>query len=113
MTDRPVDASVLISEVEGHLLLQAAVSEGRAAAERLTGRLVWLTDTQREELEECFTQEYLALARRSWQHTARRGTELRAEYEYRYRALRRRLCTGWLLGAALCVAAALLTGVSV
>ncbi|MEV6025786.1 hypothetical protein [Streptomyces sp. NPDC052036] len=112
MTDRPVDARALVNEIEGHLLLQAAVVEGRAAAERFTGSLVWLTATEREELQERFTHEYLALARRSWQHTARRGTQLRAEYEDRYRALRRRWCAGCLLGAALTVAAALLAVVA-
>lgn len=112
MRDRSLDARVLVNEVEGHLLLQAAVMEGRAAAERFTGSLVWLTATEREELQERFTHEYLALARRSWQQTARRGTELRAEYENRYRALRRRLCAGCLLGAALAVAAAVLAVVA-
>ncbi|GAA5706541.1 hypothetical protein SM007_24520 [Streptomyces avermitilis] len=108
MTDRPVDARVLINQVEGHLLFQAALAEGRAEAARFARPLAWLTDRQREEVEARFTEQYLALARDSWERTAQRGAELRTEYEETYRALRRRVCAGILLGAACAAAAALL-----
>lgn len=101
MDDRPPAPRALINEVEGHLLIEATKAEGRAEAARLSRSLAWLTDTQRKELEERFTDTYLALTRRSWERTARRGRELRAEYEATYHALRRRLCAGFLLGTAL------------
>jgi hypothetical protein len=109
MDDRPPSPRALINEVEGHLLIEAAKVEGRAEAARFTHSLAWLTDTQREEAEERFADTYLSLSRRSWERTAARGRELRAEYEARYRALRRRLCAVFLLGAAF----ALVTVVSV
>ncbi|MFK0024586.1 hypothetical protein [Streptomyces sp. NPDC090798] len=109
MDDRPPSPRALINELEGHLLIEAAKAEGRTEAARFTHSLAWLTDTQREEVEERFAAAYLTLTRRSWRRTARRGRELRAEYEARYRALRRRLCAVFLLGAAF----ALVTVVSV
>ncbi|MFD8422155.1 hypothetical protein [Streptomyces sp. NPDC059466] len=99
MDDRPVDPRALISELEGHLLIEAARAEGRAEAARFARSLAWLTDTQREEVERSYVDDYLGLTRRSWERTALRGRELRAEYEAAYRALRRRLCTAFLLGA--------------
>ncbi|MGW1755167.1 hypothetical protein [Streptomyces mirabilis] len=109
MDDRPPAPRSLIDELEGHLLIEATKAEGRAEAARFTHSLACLTDTQREDVEERFTDTYLALTRRSWERTARRGRELRAEYEARYRALRRRLCAMFLLNAAF----ALVTVVSV
>ncbi|WP_432187485.1 hypothetical protein [Streptomyces sp. Tue6028] len=111
--DPPLDASPLIRELEGHLLVEAARAEGRAEAERFARSLPWLSDTQRREVQERYATEHLVLARRSWQHVARRGGELRAEYEDRYRRLRRRWCAGVLTCAALAVvspAVLLLTG---
>ncbi|MER5410445.1 hypothetical protein [Streptomyces sp. NPDC002769] len=110
MDDRPLDPRALISEVEGHLLIEASRAEGRAEAVRFARSLAWLTDTQREEVEESYVDDYLELTRRSWERTARRGRELRAEYEATYRALRLRLCTAFLLGA---VVVALVTVTSV
>jgi len=101
MDDRPLDTRALINELEGHLLIEAARAEGRTEAARFARSFAWLTDTQREEVEERYAENHLALTRRSWELTARRGRELRAEYEATYRALRRRLCTGFLLGAVL------------
>jgi hypothetical protein len=103
MDDRPLEAGALISELEGHLLIEAARAEGRAEAVRFTRSLAWLTDTQREEVEARYQETHLALTRRSWERTAQRGRELRVEYEQRYRSLRRRLCAGVLLGTALAV----------
>jgi hypothetical protein len=42
--------------------------------------------------------------RLSWERTARRGRKLRAEYEARYRVLRRRLCALFPLGAVFALA---------
>ncbi|MFJ3230903.1 hypothetical protein [Streptomyces sp. NPDC086787] len=108
MDERPQDVRALVSEIEGHLLLAAAREEGRTAAARLTGRLYWLTDTQREDLEGQFVSEYLALARTSWRRTAERGEELRREYETAYRVLRQRLLAGFLFCCALLVGTGLL-----
>ncbi|GGN63381.1 hypothetical protein GCM10011579_031660 [Streptomyces albiflavescens] len=109
MDDRPLNADALISELEGHLLVEAARAEGRAEAVRFTRSLAWLTDTQREEVEAGYQEHYLALTRRSWERTAQRGRELRAEYEERYRSLRRRLCAACLFGAALVLTTVVVT----
>ncbi|GGX96968.1 hypothetical protein [Streptomyces fructofermentans] len=110
--DGPQDgAAALINELEGHLLIAAALGEGRAEAGRFAGRFDWLTDSRRAEVEERFAEEYMALARRSWRQTAHRAARLRGEYEEAYRVLRRRLLAVWLSAAAalLCAAALLLS----
>ncbi|WP_224058094.1 hypothetical protein [Streptomyces kanamyceticus] len=89
--DHLVDARVLVNEVEGHLLVEAARADGRTAAERFTGRLPWLTDAQRAEVERCYAEEHLELTRHGWRHIARRTGQVRAEYEETYQLLRRRL----------------------
>ncbi|MFJ3656186.1 hypothetical protein ACIPPR_23125 [Streptomyces nigra] len=90
-----------LNDIEGHLLLAATRAEGRTAAERFCEPLHWLTLTQREEVERRFEEEYLTLARASWQRTADRAGELREEYRRAYRALRRRLVMAWLAACAL------------
>jgi hypothetical protein len=112
MDDRPLQTRALIHELEGHLLIEATRAEGRAEAVRFTRSLTWLTDSQRQEAEARYQENHLALTRRSWERTAQRGTELRAEYEERYRVLRRRLCAGVLLGTALALATALVMAAS-
>ncbi|MFH0519498.1 hypothetical protein ACHBTE_20285 [Streptomyces sp. M41] len=99
-----MDTRTLINDIEGHLLLAAARDEGRAAADRVTAPLDWLTSGQREELQRRFEAEYLALARASWQRTAVRAGTLRQEYEETYRALRRRVLAGCLLAWAVLAA---------
>ncbi|MFI1422360.1 hypothetical protein ACH4VX_31225 [Streptomyces sp. NPDC020731] len=98
-----VDMEALLNEIEGHLLVDAARAEARTAAAELTAGLGWLTEHQREEITRRFTERYLALSRTSWRRTARRGEELRAQYETRYRQLRQRLLGCALLGCALAV----------
>ncbi|MEV7196209.1 hypothetical protein AB0N81_31060 [Streptomyces sp. NPDC093510] len=100
MDDRPVRVRAFINEIEGHLLVEAARADGRTAARHFTRRLPWLTDTQRAEVERLYTEEHLSLTRHGWQHIARRGRQLRAEYEETYRVLRRRLLLRSLLGFA-------------
>ncbi|MEU1042111.1 hypothetical protein [Streptomyces sp. NPDC005907] len=100
MDDRPLDARALISELEGHLLIEAARAEGRTEAARFTRPLWWLTDTQRAEVETRYAEHHLARTRRSWEDTARRAAQLRAEYAAVYRSLRRRLFTGAVLVTA-------------
>lgn len=95
----PPTARGLVDEIEGHLLVAATRAQGRTAAARFTAPFDWLDDERRREVEERFETEYLALARDSWQRTAERAGRLRGEYEERYRALRRRLLAGFLLGA--------------
>ncbi|MDT0406710.1 MULTISPECIES: hypothetical protein [Streptomyces] len=96
-----VDLDALLNEIEGHLLVDAARAEARTAAAELTAGLGLLTESEREEVVRRFTERYLALSRTSWQRTARRGEELRAQYETRYRLLRQRLLGCALLGCAL------------
>ncbi|AIV32510.1 hypothetical protein LMJ38_16390 [Streptomyces sp. R1] len=95
----PPAARALVDEIEGHLLVAATRAEGRTAAARFTAPFDWLGDDRRQEVAERYEAEYLALARDSWQRTAERAGRLRGEYEERYRALRRRLLAGFLLGA--------------
>ncbi|MCI3274080.1 hypothetical protein [Streptomyces cylindrosporus] len=104
MDEHPVDTEAFLNDIEGHLLLASARDESRAAAHRFTAPLDWLTEGQRAEVERRFQAEYLALARASWEHTATRGRELRAEYEATYRRLRERTLALGLLGLAICVA---------
>ncbi|MFD9910352.1 hypothetical protein [Streptomyces sp. NPDC059063] len=114
MDDRPaVDTALLIHEIEGHLLVESARTESRAAAARFARRLPWLTDAEREEVERAYADDHLALTRHTWRHTARRCGELRAEYEGRYRRLRQRVLAGGLLGVVGAVVAvvAVLAGV--
>ncbi|GGV18733.1 hypothetical protein GCM10010245_31720 [Streptomyces spectabilis] len=110
MDDRPVapaEAALLIHEIEGHLLVESARTESRAAAARFTARLDWLSRAEREEVERAYAEDHLALTHRTWRHTAHRCRELRTEYETRYRALRNRLLAGCLLGLAFLTALAL------
>ncbi|MEW2615342.1 hypothetical protein AB0937_35185 [Streptomyces sp. NPDC047880] len=109
----PVDLRAFHNEVEGHLLAAAAREEAHTAAARFAAGLDWLTEGQQAEVERLFAAEHLALARASWQHTARRDEELRSEYEAVYRRLRARLLAGLLLAVALVVAADLVVLVSV
>ncbi|MER7309586.1 hypothetical protein [Streptomyces griseoluteus] len=51
------DERDLIRQIESHLLLAAAREEGRTAALRLNSRLGWLTDSQRDAVEEHFETE--------------------------------------------------------
>ncbi|TLS40693.1 hypothetical protein FE633_40005 [Streptomyces montanus] len=108
MDERPLDANALINEIEGHLLVEATRGEGRAQAGRFARQFEWLSESQREEIEERYAKEYFALTRLSWRRTARRGEELRAEYQERYRKLRRRLVGRFLFGVALFTAAVVL-----
>ncbi|MZD56169.1 hypothetical protein [Streptomyces sp. SID5606] len=95
---RAADARRLIGGIEGHLLVAATREEGRRAAARFATALDGLAPHQRLEVEERYASEYLALTRDSWRRTAERAGRLREEYEERYRALRRRLLAGCLLG---------------
>ncbi|MGC5036590.1 hypothetical protein ACPXCS_03355 [Streptomyces sp. DT190] len=100
----PVDLRAFHNEVEGHLLAAAAREEARCAAARFAAGLDWLPAAQRAEVERRFAAEHLALARASWERTARRARELRDEYEAVYRGLRARWLAGLLLGLALVAA---------
>ncbi|NEA66284.1 hypothetical protein G3I56_27635 [Streptomyces sp. SID12488] len=100
--------TTLVNEIQGHLLIAATRQEGHEAAVRFTARLDWLTSRQRAELESRFAAEHLALARASWQHTAARSAELRAEYEAKYRRLKARLAAVCLTLAATTVPLTLL-----
>ncbi|MFC7846536.1 hypothetical protein [Streptomyces sp. NPDC057382] len=102
--ETPVDLRAFHNDVEGHLLAAAAHREARAAAARCAAALDRLTAAQRAQVEHVFAEEHLALTRASWQHTARRSAELRAEYEAAYRTLRARLLAGLLPAGALVVA---------
>ncbi|WP_410098580.1 hypothetical protein [Streptomyces sp. STR69] len=107
MDEHSLDRGTFLNEIEGHLLVAATCTEGRAAAARFTARLDRLTDGQREEVTRQFEAEYLALTRLSWQRTAERSRQLRDEYEGRYRRLRQRALACCLLACALFAATGL------
>jgi hypothetical protein len=109
MDEHPLDPGTFLNEIEGHLLIAAARTEGRTAAVRFAARLDWLTEGQRAEVERQFEAEYLALTRLSWQRTAERGRRLRDEYGERYRRLRQRTLACCLLACALLAATGLVT----
>ncbi|ARX85089.1 hypothetical protein SMD44_04547 [Streptomyces alboflavus] len=111
MDERPVrahvrpaaDADTLIGEIEGHLLAEAARAESRAAAQRFAQRLDWLSPAERAEVERLYAEDHLSVTRQAWRHIAGRCLDLRAEYEERYRVLRRRVLAGGLLVAGVLV----------
>ncbi|NEB76293.1 hypothetical protein G3I40_13830 [Streptomyces sp. SID14478] len=72
-------------------MVEAARSEGRAAARRFTDRLPWLTESQADEVRRAYATEYVALREASWRRTLERARVLRGEYECRYRGLRVRV----------------------
>lgn len=109
MDEHPLDTGTFLNDIEGHLLIAAAHTEGRTAAARFTARLDWLTDGQRQEVHRHFEAEYLVLTRLSWQRTAERGRQLREEYEETYRRMRQRTFACCLLACALLAATGLVT----
>ncbi|MEU1006864.1 cytochrome C oxidase subunit I [Streptomyces sp. NPDC088810] len=84
------------NEVEGYLLWQARVAEAERRAREFTGPLEWLTTAQREQIEQRYVADSLQRARGDLERVAARCVSLRAEYEQRYRELRRR-CVGIVL----------------
>ncbi|MFD8232535.1 hypothetical protein ACFV20_11690 [Streptomyces sp. NPDC059696] len=112
MEGLPVDLRAFHNDVEGHLLAAAAHEEAHRAAARFASGLDRLSAEQRGEVERRFAAEHLALTRASWQRTARRGRELREEYEALYRRLRARLIAMALLAVTLVVSAGLVVVIS-
>ncbi|MFD3583451.1 cytochrome C oxidase subunit I [Streptomyces sp. NPDC058683] len=95
----------LANEVEGYLLWRARVTEAEQRAREFTGRLDWLTTSQRDEVERHYVEDSLKRARQDLERIAARCVSLRGEYERRYRGLRAR-CTGWAV--AVCAGVAFL-----
>lgn len=96
----------LANQVEGYLLWQARIAEAEQRAREFTGPLEWLTTAQREEVERRYTADSLARARADLERIAARCVSLRAEYEHRYRDLKRRCLAVTLAVCALCAALA-------
>ncbi|MEU0337240.1 cytochrome C oxidase subunit I [Streptomyces sp. NPDC006193] len=94
--------SDLGNEVEGYLLWQARIAEAQERAREFTARLEWLTTAQREEIERRYVADGLRRARADLERVAARCVSLRAEYEQRYRELRRR-CVGVTLAVCACL----------
>lgn len=89
-------ASELGNTVEGYLLWQAQISEAEQRAREFVRPMEWLTTSQRREIECHYAADRLRRARRDLERIAARSLALRAEYEHRYRQLRRR-CLGLTL----------------
>jgi hypothetical protein len=98
----------LANEVEGYLLWQARIAEAEQRAREFTGPLEWLTTAQREEIEHRYVTDALARSRADLERIAARCTSLRAEYEHRYRELKRRCLAVTLAVCASCTAVATL-----
>ncbi|MFF4014951.1 cytochrome C oxidase subunit I [Streptomyces sp. NPDC001843] len=88
--------SDLGNEVEGYLLWQARIAEAEQRAQEFVGPMEWLTTSQRAEIEQRYVADSLQRARKDLERIAARCLSLRAEYENRYRTLRRR-CVGLTL----------------
>ncbi|OIK27778.1 hypothetical protein [Streptomyces malaysiense] len=95
----------LANAVEGYLLWQSRVAEAEGRAREFARPMDWLTTAQRTEIERHYVEDALRRARKDLERVATRCTSLRAEYENRYRELRRR-CVGWTLGVCAGLAAA-------
>ncbi|MBW8792599.1 MAG: cytochrome C oxidase subunit I [Streptomyces sp.] len=93
----------LANQVEGYLLWQARIAEAEQLAREFTGRMDWLTTSQRDEVEHHYVDDSLRRARQDLERIAARCVSLRGEYERRYRVLRAR-CVGWAV--AVCGGAA-------
>ncbi|MFJ2730211.1 cytochrome C oxidase subunit I [Streptomyces collinus] len=93
----PNAGEVLSNQVEGYLLWQARITESEQRAREFTAPLDWLTTSQRVAIEQAYTADSLRRARTDLEHIAGRCIQIRAEYEHRYRQLRRR-CLAWTLG---------------
>ncbi|MFF1835446.1 hypothetical protein ACFVXE_14745 [Streptomyces sp. NPDC058231] len=79
-----------LAQMEGYLLWNAEVEEARRRAARFTVELPWLTTAQREDVERVYTTDRVAASRAMLARIAARATELRGEYDARYRRLRAR-----------------------
>ncbi|MFB7502802.1 cytochrome C oxidase subunit I [Streptomyces broussonetiae] len=100
--------NTLADEAAGYLLWQARVAEAERRAREFTGPLDWLTSAQREEIERRHISDGLARARADLERIAARCASLRAEYEHRYRELKRRCLAVTLVVCAGCTAVATL-----
>ncbi|MEU4037749.1 cytochrome C oxidase subunit I [Streptomyces collinus] len=92
----PSAGEELSNQVEGYLLWQARITESEQRAREFTAPLDWLTTSQRVAIEQAYAADSLQRARADLEHIAARCTQLRAEYEHRYRQLRRH-CFAWTL----------------
>ncbi|MFD8425502.1 cytochrome C oxidase subunit I [Streptomyces sp. NPDC059466] len=95
---RPGPDGELGNEVDGYLLWHARVTEAEQRAREFVEAMDWLTTSQQAEIERCHVADGLKHARKDIERIAARCLELRAEYEHRYRMLRRR-CVGLALTA--------------
>ncbi|WP_406004923.1 cytochrome C oxidase subunit I [Streptomyces sp. NBC_00637] len=89
-------AGELGNAVEGYLLWQARIAEAEQRAQDFVEPMQWLTTSQRMEIECQYVSDTLRRSRQDLERLAARSMSLRAEYEHRYRQLRRR-CLGLTL----------------
>ncbi|MEU1816293.1 hypothetical protein ABZ543_14010 [Streptomyces roseifaciens] len=96
-----------INEIEGYLLWEEEKRRAGERAREFTAGIPWLTDSQRADLEHRYTVDQLAASRAHLRRIAARSTELRAEYEAVYQALKRRAAAWFVVCGAVCAAAVL------
>ncbi|MFJ7254875.1 hypothetical protein ACIQWV_20385 [Streptomyces sp. NPDC098085] len=88
--DPDKDTARGLAQLEGYLLWNAEVEEARRQADRFTDALPWLTTAQREDVRRVYTADRVAASRAMFRRIRARATELRGEYDARYRRLRAR-----------------------
>ncbi|MDI2124622.1 hypothetical protein [Yinghuangia seranimata] len=103
------DVQAGLARLDGYLYWQHQLAEGRAYAEAAADHLPWMTTAQREDLVRVLSAAHTEMARGTVRQLATRAQELRAEYEQRYRGLRRRMAVTVVTATALAAALAGLT----
>ncbi|MFG2626681.1 hypothetical protein [Streptomyces sp. NPDC048473] len=88
--DPDKDSARGLAQLEGYLLWNAEIEEARRQAGRFTDELPWLTTAQREDVARVYTADRLAASRAMLCRISARATELRGEYDARYRRLKAR-----------------------
>ncbi|MGW1076742.1 hypothetical protein [Streptomyces sp. NPDC002537] len=99
--DRPVQSvDHGLRRLDGYLYQQAELATARQEATAFCDHPPWLTATERQELENHYTQARTKTAEATTRHIANRCTELRQQYETRYRQLRLRTVTTAIVAAS-------------
>ncbi|MFB7463171.1 cytochrome C oxidase subunit I [Streptomyces sp. NPDC056224] len=79
-----------LRSLDGYLYWQNELTRAHREAVAFCDQLTWLTTNERQELERLYAGTRIETAKATTRHLAHRCTQLRAEYEDRYRTLRLR-----------------------
>ncbi|NGO71963.1 hypothetical protein [Streptomyces boncukensis] len=89
-----------LRSLDGYLYWQAELAAAHREAAAFCDRLPWLTGAERRDVEEHYARARAEVSEAMTRRVAARCRELQAEYEARYRALRRRLAACAVSAAA-------------